>query len=109
VTDVLIYDTSLTDPFWRKYLMNTLLHEIGHIIGLRHEFALDRNTDGTLMESTPAQRFGTQNEHSVMSYDDINDIKDTDIKDVKAFYDLENKSLLNDVPITDYTPKPLGP
>ncbi|KAH7372232.1 hypothetical protein BKA66DRAFT_443588 [Pyrenochaeta sp. MPI-SDFR-AT-0127] len=109
VSDVVIYDTSLTDPFWRKYLMNTLLHEIGHIIGLRHEFALDRKQDGTLRESTPAQRFGSVNEHSVMSYDDINDIKDTDIKDVKAFYELENRSLLNGVPITDYTPKPLGP
>lgn len=82
--------------------MNTLLHEIGHIIGLRHEFALDR-------EEEPAQRFGSQNKQSVMSYEPINNIQDTDIKDVKAFYDLKNKSLLNGVPITDYTPKPLGP
>ena len=89
--------------------MNTLLHEIGHIIGLRHEFALDRKNDGTLREDTPAQRFGSQNEHSVMSYDDINEIRDTDIKDVKAFYDLENNYSINGVPIKDYTPKPLGP
>jgi len=87
--------------------MNTLLHEIGHIIGLRHEFALDHDKEGKPVES-PAQRFGSQNEHSVMGRDDINDIKDTDIKDVKAFYSLQNKSLLNGVPITDYTPKPLG-
>ena len=82
--------------------MNSLLHEIGHILGLRHEFALDRETD------TPAQRFGSQNEHSVMSYDDINVIRDTDITDIKNFYDLPNKYELNGVPVTDYTPKPLG-
>lgn len=109
VEDVLIYDKSLTDPFWKKYLMNTLLHEIGHIIGLRHEFALDVGDDGKTKEDIPAQRFGSKNEHSVMSYDAINIIQDTDIKDVKAFYELKNRVLLNGVPVTDYTPKPLGP
>ena len=27
--------------------MNTLLHELGHVIGLRHEFALDMISDAT--------------------------------------------------------------
>jgi hypothetical protein len=111
VTDVLVYATSLAHPFWKKHLMNTLLHEIGHILGLRHEFALDLNDDGTLMESVPpAQRFGSRNKHSVMSYDDVNYIRDTDIVDIKAFYELANRSSLTEggPPIIDYTPRPLG-
>ncbi|XTI93534.1 hypothetical protein V2W45_1252885 [Cenococcum geophilum] len=108
VEDVLVYDKTLVEPDWRKVLKNTFLHEIGHIIGLRHEFALDLKADGQPRESTPAVRFGSQNEHSVMSYDDVNYIQESDKKDVKDFYKLQNKSLINGVPLTDYAPKPLG-
>jgi hypothetical protein len=87
--------------------MNRLLHGVEHIIALRHEFALDRNEDGILREPTHVQRYGGENKHSVMSYDDINHMNAADIIRVMVFYSMENKSLLNGVPITDYTPKPL--
>lgn len=96
--------------------MNTFLHEIGHILGLRHEFALDIRTEGPKkgqMRESVGTRFGSVNPHSVMSYDAVNYINETDIKDVKAFYELPNgKKLLNvvdvEVPVTDYTPQLLG-
>jgi Met-zincin len=108
VKDVLVYDRTLVEPDWRKVLKNTFLHEIGHIIGLRHEFANDPNPkDNNKPFESPAQRFGSVNPHSVMSYDDVNYINDMDKKDVKDFYKLGNRSLINGVPITDYAPKPL--
>ena len=86
--------------------MNTFLHEIGHIIGLRHEFANDPNPKKKNKPfETRAQRFGSVNPHSVMSYDDVNNINDLDKKDVVAFYKLANGSLVNGVAIRDYTPK----
>ena len=101
VEDVLVYDKTLVEPFWRGVLKNSFLHEIGHIIGLRHEFALEQESE------SPAQRFGSKNEHSVMSYDKINYIQETDKKDVKDFYNLPNRHLINGVPVKDYAPKPL--
>lgn len=92
--------------------MNTFLHEIGHIMGLRHEFALDLKADGkTPEEAEAAQRFGSVDATSVMSYEAVNYLRDTDIKDVKEFYRLENGKLLkDDIPIKDYSPKlRLGP
>jgi hypothetical protein len=90
--------------------MNTLLHELGHVIGLRHEFALDPDPErpGQVIEGGGAQRLGRKNDHSVMSYDDINNINDLDKEDTKTFYNFENKTVLNGAPITDFTPKPLG-
>lgn len=106
VEDVLVYDKTLVEPEWRKVLKNSFLHEIGHIIGLRHEFANDPNPQRHNEPfEIPAQRFGSVNPHSVMSYDDVNQINEMDKKDVMAFYKLANNSLINRVAITDYTPK----
>ncbi|KAF2731455.1 hypothetical protein EJ04DRAFT_442969 [Polyplosphaeria fusca] len=109
VKEVRIYDKTLTEAKWREILMNSLLHEIGHIIGLRHEFALTARKDNGDLRESPAQRFGSTNEHSVMSYDDVNIIQESDKKDVLDFYALPNRTLLNGVDLFDYTPKPLGP
>lgn len=108
VEDVRVYDKTLVQPYWRNILKNSFLHEIGHILGLRHEFANDPNPEknNQPFEST-AQRFGSVNPHSVMSYDDVNNINELDKKDVKAFYALANGFKINDVPIIDYQPKPL--
>ncbi|OAL45399.1 zincin [Pyrenochaeta sp. DS3sAY3a] len=111
VTDVWVYPASLNDPFWKACLMNTFLHEIGHIMGLRHEFALDLKADGKPEEKEAAQRYESVDATSVMSYEAINYLRDTDIKDVKKFYSLENGKLLDhNIPIKDYSPKlRLGP
>jgi hypothetical protein len=39
-----------------------------------------------------------------MSYDEYVFLRATDVKDSVEFYKLENSSLLNDVPIMDFTP-----
>ncbi|KAK4213714.1 hypothetical protein QBC37DRAFT_285411, partial [Rhypophila decipiens] len=109
VNHVLIFNNSLTDPYWRKLLKSTLLHEIGHVIGLRREFANDQKANapaGQKRESL-AHQIGSDNPHSVMSYDDDVTINEQDKKDVLAFYKMENGHLINKVPITDNVAKPL--
>lgn len=108
VRDVLVYHKTLVEPSWRKVLKNTFLHEIGHILGLRHEFANQPNPEkpGENLE-TLAHQFGSVNPHSVMSYDDVNYINDLDKKDVKAFYELANGFKINTAKVTDFVPKPL--
>lgn len=107
VDDVRCYELALTDADQRKYLKNTFLHEIGHIIGLRHEFAIKGDKLGNDPEGQGAKQFGSENEHSVMSYDPINYIQDTDKHDVLEFYKLPNRSKIDGVEVTDFIPKPL--
>jgi hypothetical protein len=62
-------------------LKNIFLHELGHVLGLRHEFALKEE------ESWAAVRFGTANPISVMSYTFPPTIQQSDVADTKEFYD----------------------
>jgi len=107
VDDLLVYDFTLVDPTWRARLKNTFLHELGHVIGLRHEFAIKSDGQGHGPEGQGAKQFGSKNPHSVMSYDDINEIQDTDKHDVKEFYKLPNRSKIGGTKIFDYVPKAL--
>jgi hypothetical protein len=63
------------------------LHEIGHILGLRHEFA-DRPFGGNPPEGG-AVVFGERNLRSVMSYNFPPTIQESDRRDTKAFYDFK--------------------
>jgi hypothetical protein len=107
VRDLRCYDLALTDADERKNLRNTFLHEIGHIIGLRHEFAIKGDKLGNASEGQGAKQFGSENEHSVMSYDPINNIQDTDKHDIVEFYKLPNRFKIDGVEVTDFVPKPL--
>ncbi|KAI1132408.1 hypothetical protein F5Y10DRAFT_231106 [Nemania abortiva] len=76
-------------------LANILTHEIGHILGLRHEFASDVVCEGS--ESTREQGsvlWGARNKNSVMNYfpypkDFI--IQQQDLDELKSFYDFTGK------------------
>ncbi|KAH8724526.1 hypothetical protein GQ44DRAFT_760109 [Phaeosphaeriaceae sp. PMI808] len=110
VKDVLVYDKTLVNPKWKAILKNSFLHEIGHILGLRHEFAIKADAAGHGPEKDKAVQFGSENPHSVMSYDDKNEIQDTDKEDIVKFYKLVNGAEIDSVSklkITDYVPKPL--
>ncbi|KAF3921777.1 hypothetical protein AA313_de0201742 [Arthrobotrys entomopaga] len=51
----------------RDVMVNILTHEIGHILGLRHEFASEEE------EGIPCVRFGERNPDSVMGYYNYDD------------------------------------
>lgn len=79
------FDKNVQDGGWTNYsiLKNVFLHELGHVLGLRHEFAMDANR-----YEGGAFRLGQTNELSVMSYNFPPKIQDTDIVDTRAFYKL---------------------
>lgn len=109
VEDLLVYDFTLVSPTWRPRLKGTLLHELGHVVGLRHEFAIVADDLGNGPEGFGAVQFGSKNPNSVMSYQPEIEIQDTDKTDVKAFYKLPNRSKIegSNSKIHDYKPKPL--
>jgi hypothetical protein len=109
VQDVLIYDRSLTSDSGKRSLKSILLHEIGHIIGLRHEFAITGKgaPSGRPERDAPAKQFGSQNANSVMAYVFPPTMQETDKHDVKEFYKLSNGFMIDGVRVTDFVPRPL--
>jgi hypothetical protein len=67
------------------------LHELGHVLGLRHEFA------GTVaFDPYPAVPLGPQNSLSVMAYNHLPVIQTSDIYSIKYFYQLPPIGLIRD-------------
>lgn len=93
-----VYQLALGSEQYRGILTNIFLHELGHTLGLRHEFALDpdRFEGGAVV-------YGTRNPKSVMSYVFPPQVQDSDITDVKGFYKIQAK-VLSGLSIKDYIP-----
>jgi hypothetical protein len=63
-----------------KEQVETLVHEIGHVFGLRHFFANIRETDA------PSEIFGTHNPLSIMNYGNQSELTEADRRDLKRLY-----------------------
>jgi hypothetical protein len=83
---------------YRGILKNIFLHELGHTLGLRHEFALDptRFEGGAIV-------WGSRNPKSVMSYVFPPQVQQSDITDTKSFYQLQTLKV-KELVIKDYIP-----
>jgi len=81
-------------PDTSPYQTNIFLHELGHVLGLRHEFA---NLEGG------AVPFGSPNPQSVMSYTFPPNIQDSDEKSTKDFYNYTG-SEIGGLQIQDWIP-----
>ncbi len=65
----------------REEQVETLVHEIGHIFGLRHFFA-------KLETSWPSEIFGTQDKFTIMNYGSLSELTETDKSDLTNLYQL---------------------
>ncbi|KAL6701277.1 hypothetical protein J3F84DRAFT_399050 [Trichoderma pleuroticola] len=85
-----------------KYLANILSHEIGHVLGLRHEFAHKKEVD------VPSVRFGSEDPQSVMEYhEDLSKLQVTkkDLQGLKEVYAYD-QPVYKGMPVIDVSPKP---
>lgn len=65
------------EPGFVNFMTNVFLHELGHVIGLRHEFAASEGG---------AVKWGASNPLSVMSYKFPPIIQTSDVTDTTSFY-----------------------
>ncbi|MEZ2127634.1 MULTISPECIES: matrixin family metalloprotease [unclassified Sinorhizobium] len=75
----------------RQEQVETLIHEIGHIFGLRHFFALVEET------AWPAEVFGAHNKFSIMNYGDDSRLTSADKSDLKTLYQQAWNGHLTDI------------
>lgn len=78
--ELVLYPKMFTQP--RNEQVETLVHEIGHIFGLRHFFALISET------AWPAEVFGEHNPFSIMNYGEASQLTDADRRDLAGLYQL---------------------
>ncbi len=77
-----VYRSSFDSRYTHLYrLYNTMLHELGHILGLRHEFAHEKE------KWAESILFGVKNEKSVMAYYPSQEIQETDVVFIRKAYD----------------------
>lgn len=97
-SSLVVYRKALEHP---NYLVNILAHELGHILGLRHEFAIER--EGFL----PSVRFGSKNHESIMNYfDHLSKLQvgKQDREEVAAFYAYK-EAYFRGLPIVEIQPQ----
>ena len=85
-----VYEWSFQDKYWHS-MVNIFLHELGHVMGLRHEFAAIKEKEA------PAVPYGPANKLSVMNY--FKDPKDiwiqkSDAEYAKKFYELDENRFM---------------
>lgn len=108
--DVIVYKRSF-DPDGLPILKNIFQHEIGHILGLRHEFAItgDQERSWLKPEGEGAVQFLENNYYSIMSYNFPPKMQDSDREQVVKFYGLPNGFKVVDSPVTDFVPRIRNP
>ncbi len=66
----------------REEQIETLIHEFGHVFGLRHFFA------NVSEAAWPSQIFGTHSPFSIMNYGSMSELTEADLSDLKELYRL---------------------
>ncbi|CZR42826.1 uncharacterized protein FPRO_10129 [Fusarium proliferatum ET1] len=103
--DVIVF----TRAFHRNNLLilkNIFQHEIGHILGLRHEFAIEDDAAKDLLpEGQGAVLLGEKNYFSIMSYNLPPKFQDSDGNQTLGFYNLANGHMISGSPVTDFQPQ----
>ncbi|KAI9157902.1 putative matrix metalloproteinase-11 protein [Paramyrothecium foliicola] len=108
---MMVYSAAFSMPKWKANLWKVFMHELGHVLGLRHEFALDKDPEtGESKETFRAVQLGPRNDLSVMTYRrEPPEVQESDVTSTKDFYALRddekgNPPMIGLTPVQDYEP-----
>lgn len=90
LSSVIVFSDAF-EPEWKDVQWKIFTHELGHVLGLRHEFAITGLPErGLGPENFGAVQLGPRNEKSVMNYSpDPPELQQSDIDSTKIFYELK--------------------
>ncbi|KAK7905873.1 hypothetical protein LTR67_000597 [Exophiala xenobiotica] len=96
IDKVYIYPEAFNDPSTKSQLLNTFTHELGHVLGLRHEHAAAEGG---------AVQIGEMNPNSIMSYNrETRSLQQSDRSGLLKIYGYNNGDKIDKVPVTDFVP-----
>jgi hypothetical protein len=104
-----VYELAFTKE-WKGHMWNVFVHELGHVLGLRHEFAMDYYHPYYEGGDKRAELIGPRDPLSVMNYrKEPPEIQQSDIDSTRAFYALGpdakgNPPYVGGTAIVDYKP-----
>lgn len=106
LSNLLVYNLAFAMPKWKENMWKVFMHELGHVLGLRHEFALDIDPEtGKAREGFEAVQLGDRNDKSVMTYrSEPPEVQQSDVESLRAFYALRDGDKVGLTPIQDYYP-----
>lgn len=90
--DIVLYPTMFEQSV--KERIDTMAHELGHVFGLRHWFALVSET------TWASQPFGSQGKFSIMNYGSDSEMTAADQADLVALYASARSGLLTEINAT---------
>lgn len=94
-----VYHDGVNDPATKAQLLNSLTHELGHVLGLRHEHAMQTEEGAR----NPTRTIGERNPDSIMGYRRATrKLQQTDRDGLKMLYSLPNRSHYMGFPVTDF-------
>ncbi|KAI1212556.1 uncharacterized protein F4807DRAFT_413505 [Annulohypoxylon truncatum] len=102
-----VYGPAFEDALIHKHMADIFCHELGHILGLRHEFAQTCPKE----QQDLSVQLGKRNDSSVMNYFDhpgLFRIQETDYDGVRRLYESCNGGL-DGYKIVDESPRPFAP
>lgn len=102
LNNVIVYKGMFSTE-WKSHMWEVFTHELGHVLGLRHEFAMDKDLYGRV-EGGSVQ-FGPRDQYSVMNYrPEPPKITQLDTDGTKSFYRYTGTSI-SSMAIKDWIPE----
>ena len=95
------------DKKWKDHMWNIFMHELGHVLGLRHEFAMSPDPD---WHEGGAEQLGPRDDMSVMNYrPEPPELQKNDVVSTAKFYALKKdkngkQPKVGNTVVKDYTP-----